>query len=203
MLPPEIIPMPHLEPVTLTGNHVRLEPLALRHLDDLCEVGLDPSIWTWNPQPLCSRSDMKAYIDSALKSQEEGVMLPFATIEQASGKAIGSTRYGAIQLAHKRLEIGWTWIAPAWQRTAINTEAKLLMLRHAFDTLGLNRVEWKTDAMNDRSRNAILRLGATFEGTFRSHMVVDGGRIRDTVYYSVIKEEWPTIERALIERLNR
>ena len=195
--------MARLSPVTLIGTHVRLEPLTLDHLDALCEVGFDPSIWTWNPSPIRNRSDMQAYIESALNAQVNGDMLPFATVEQSSGRPIGSTRYGQIAMEHKRLEIGWTWITPAWQRTAINTEAKLLMLRHAFDTLGCNRVEWKTDALNERSRNAILRLGAQFEGTHRSHMVVEGGRIRDTVYFSVIRSEWPSIEERLVEKLNR
>lgn len=195
--------MARLSPVALNGAHVRLEPLTLDHLDALCEVGFDPTIWTWNPSPIRNRNDMRAYIESALNAQSNGDMLPFATIEQTSGRPIGSTRYGQIAMEHKRLEIGWTWITPAWQRTAINTEAKLLMLRHAFDTLGCNRVEWKTDALNERSRNAILRLGAQFEGTHRSHMVVEGGRIRDTVYFSVIRSEWPSIEERLVEKLNR
>ena len=195
--------MKTVAPVVLSGAHVRLEPLSLEHVDALCDVGLDPSIWTWNPSPIRDRSEMQAYVESALQARNDGSMNPFATIEQQTGKVIGSTRYGAIALEHKRLEIGWTWIAPQWQRTAINTEAKLLMLRHAFGPLDCNRVEWKTDSLNERSRNAILRLGAQFEGTHRSHMLVADGRIRDTVYYSVIRSEWPAVEAGLVQKLNR
>jgi len=192
-----------LSPVTLEGKAVRLEPLSINHLDALCTVGLDPSIWSWNPSPIKDRADMQRYIESALAAQHRGEMLPFATIDQQSDTVVGSTRYGNITMGHKRLEIGWTWIAPTWQRTAINTEAKLLMLRHAFDTLGCNRVEWKTDALNERSRNAILRLGASFEGTLRSHMAAENGRLRDTVYFSVIRPEWPQIEAGLVQKLAR
>ena len=195
--------MKTISPVVLSGTHVRLEPLSLEHVDALCEVGLDPSIWTWNPAPIRNRDEMQAYVESALRAREDGSMFPFATVEVPTGKVIGSTRYGAIALEHKRLEIGWTWITPKWQRTAVNTEAKLLMLRHAFGPLDCNRVEWKTDALNERSRNAILRLSAQFEGTHRSHMLVADGRIRDTVYYSVIKSEWPSIEAGLVQKLNR
>ncbi len=195
--------MTPLSPVTLTGQFVRLEPLTEAHLDALWEVGKDPSIWTWNPSPIETREDMRRYIELALDAQARGDVLVFATVDLASNKVIGSTRYGAIDLSNKRLEIGWTWIAPAWQRTAINTEAKLLMMRNAFNSLQCNRIEWKTDSMNERSRNAILRLGATFEGTFRQHMVTASGRLRDTVYYSVVRNEWPEVEQELIRKLNR
>ena len=147
-----------LDPVTLTGKHVRLEPLTQDHLDAFCAVGLDESIWTWNCNPIRNRGDMQNYIQIALEARNKGNMMPFATIDLASGRVVGSTRFGAINLAHKRMEIGWTWIAPAWQRTSINTEAKLLMLRYAFNEIECNRVEWKTDALNERSRNAIIRL---------------------------------------------
>jgi len=195
--------MTSLSPVTLTGQFVRLEPLTEAHLEGLWSVGNDPSIWTWNPSPIETKEDMRRYIELALDAQAKGDVLVFATVDLASNKVIGSTRYGAIDLSNKRLEIGWTWIAPAWQRTAINTEAKLLMMRYAFNSLQCNRIEWKTDSMNERSRNAILRLGATFEGTFRQHMVTASGRLRDTVYYSVVRNEWPTIEAELIRKLNR
>ena len=195
--------MTSLSPVTLTGQFVRLEPLTEAHLEGLWSVGNDPSIWTWNPSPIETKEDMRRYIELALDAQAKGDVLVFATVDLASNKVIGSTRYGAIDLSNKRLEIGWTWIAPAWQRTAINTEAKLLMMRYAFNSLQCNRIEWKTDSMNERARNAILRLGATFEGTFRQHMVTASGRLRDTVYYSVVRNEWPTIEAELIRKLNR
>ncbi len=193
--------MLQLQPITLEGQHVILAPLTLGHVNSLCEVGLDPSIWEWNSAPVNDRKDMLAYVESALNSQERGDMLPFVTIEKNSGQVVGSTRYAAIDMVHKRLEIGWTWITPAWQRTFVNTEAKLLMLRYAFNTLGCNRVEWKTDALNTQSRNAILRLGAVFEGTFRQHMTTSTERLRDTVYYSVVKEEWAAVEHRLVQKL--
>jgi RimJ/RimL family protein N-acetyltransferase len=147
--------------------------------------------------------DMRAYIEEALLAQASGTALPFATVEQASGRVIGSTRYANIEATHRRLEIGWTWIAPRWQRTAVNTEAKYLMLRHAFETLGCQRVEFKTDSLNERSRNAILRLGAKEEGTFRNHMIAYTGRVRHSVYFSIIETEWPEVKARLEEKLAR
>jgi RimJ/RimL family protein N-acetyltransferase len=129
--------------------------------------------------------------------------MPFATIELASGRPIGSTRYGNVDLFNKRVEIGWTWVAPAWQRRAVNTEAKLLMLNHAFGRLGCNRVEFKTDSLNTQSRNALLGIGAVEEGTLRDHMVTESGRLRHSVYFSIIAPEWPAVRRRLEERLER
>jgi RimJ/RimL family protein N-acetyltransferase len=130
------------------------------------------------------------------------VSLPFAIVEKATGRAIGSTRYGNIDRTHHRVEIGWTWVAREWQRTAMNTEAKYLLLRHAFETLGCMRVELKTDSLNERSRAAILRIGAREEGTFRNHMITASGRIRHTVYFSIIDSEWPAVKVHLEARLN-
>lgn len=192
-----------MSPVTLEGERVRLEPLSLGHLDALAEVAFDPDLWTWSPTPIRSRDDLRRYVEAALDGQTAGTMLPFATVDLASGRVVGSTRFGNVAPEHRRVEIGWTWIAPPWQRTAINTEAKLLMLRHAFGPLGCDRVEWKTDALNARSRRAILRLGTVEEGTLRSHMVTASGRVRDTVYFSVTTEEWPTVEAGLVARLDR
>lgn len=192
-----------LDPVTLEGTVVRLEPLSMDHLDAFCNVGLIPEIWAHNAWPVRNRSDMKRYIQTALDGQENAQMLPFATVLQESGEVIGSTRFAAIDLFHKRMEIGWTWITPAWQRTAVNTEAKLLMLRYAFDRVGCNRVEWKTDELNQRSRNAILRLGAVYEGLHRAHMVREDGSLRNTVFFSVTRSEWPDIESRLVQKLNR
>lgn len=187
----------------LSGRYVRLEPLSLDHLDALCRIGLDDRIWKWNPKPVKSRNDMRAYIEEALAGSREGEMKPFAIIENDSGKPIGSTRYGAISFANCRLEIGWTWIGIDWQRTAVNTETKLLMLQYAFDSLGCNRVEFKTDCLNECSRKAILRLGARQEGIFRKHVVTASGRIRDTVYFSIIDSEWPGVRSSLISKLGR
>ena len=187
----------HVQPVTLEGSHVRLEPLSLDHHADLCAVGLEEELWRWIPNQVRTAADMRGYIELALRAQADSSALPFATIDRASGRAIGSTRYGNIDRANRRVEIGWTWIGRAWQRTAVNTEAKYLMLRHAFETLGANRVELKTDSLNERSRRAILRLGAVEEGTFRKHMVTESGRIRHTVYFSIIDEEWPAVKARL------
>jgi RimJ/RimL family protein N-acetyltransferase len=168
-------------PVVLEGRHVRLEPLSQAHHADLAAAGLDEELWRWIPVPVRTPEEMSAYVATALEEQARGVSLPFALIEKASGRAIGSTRYGNIDRAHHRVEIGWTWVAPPWQRTAVNTEAKYLLLRHAFETLGCIRVELKTDSLNERSRSAILRIGAREEGTFRNHMITSTGRIRHTV----------------------
>ncbi|MGB7925870.1 MAG: GNAT family protein [Pyrinomonadaceae bacterium] len=187
----------------LEGQHVRLEPLRLEHHARLCEVGLDEEIWRWTTSLIRTPEEMRAYIETALKEAAAGVALPFATIEKASGRVVGSTRFGNIDRLNRRVEIGWTWIGRDWQRTFVNTEAKYLMLRHAFETLNCLRVEFKTDALNERSRNAILRIGAREEGTFRNHMIAPNGRIRDSVYFSIIDSEWPTIKVALEEKLSR
>ena len=192
-----------VEPVTLVGTHVRLEPLMESHHAALSEVGLDSELWQWIPIRVTTPEEMRAYITNALREETEGKSLPFVTIEQASGKAIGSTRYMNIDVAHRRVEIGATWIAAPWQRTAVNTEAKYLMLRHAFETLGCVRVEMKTDALNTRSRNAILRIGALEEGILRRHIVTWSGRIRDSVYFSILDSEWPQVRAKLEARLKR
>ena len=146
---------------------------------------------------------MRTFVADALKAQDAGTALPFATIEKSSGKVIGSTRYGNIDRVHAGLEIGWTWLASPWRRTPINTEAKYLMLRHAFETLGCIRVAFKTDSLNDRSRTAILRIGATEEGIFRNHMITYSGRVRNTVYFSIINSEWPRVKSQLEEKLRQ
>lgn len=192
-----------VEPVTLTGSVVRLEPLGLAHLDGLADVGLDPVLWRWIPFPVRTRDDLRRYIEDALRDREAGRAMPFATIERASGRPIGSTRYGSIDLANRRVEIGWTWVAPAWQRSAVNTEAKLLMLEHAFERLGCIRVEFKTDALNAQSRSALLGIGATQEGILRQHMVTETPRLRDSVYFSILDAEWPAVKERLRARLNR
>ena len=190
-----------VEPVTLEGKHVRLEPLSLAHHAALCEAGLDEDLWRWIAAPVRTPEEMRAYIETALSEQAAGRALPFATIERASGRAIGSTRYGNIDRPNRRVEVGWTWIARPWQRTAVNSEAKYLMLRHAFETLGCIRVELKTDSLNQRSRKAILRIGAQEEGTFRNHMITASGRIRHTVYYSIVDSEWPAVKVSLEKKL--
>lgn len=190
-------------PITLEGEHVRLEPLSLDHLDGLCVAGLDPELWRWIPTRVGTADEMRAYVEKALRGQEEGTALPFALVERRSGAVVGSTRFANIDAVNKRVEIGWTWIARRWQRTPVNTETKYLLLRHAFDALGCLRVELKTDALNEASRKAILRLGAKQEGVFRSHVVVWDGRVRDTVYFSVIASEWPEVRRRFEAELLR
>jgi RimJ/RimL family protein N-acetyltransferase len=191
-----------ITPVTLEGRHERLEPLEKAHLAGLVEVGLDEELWRWIPVPVRTREEMAAYIETALKEQERGISLPFALVEQATGRAIGSTRYGNIDRTHHRVEIGWTWVARDWQRTAVNTEAKYLLLSHAFETLGCIRVELKTDSLNERSRAAILRIGAREEGIFRNHMITASGRIRHSVYFSIVDAEWPAVKARLETLLN-
>lgn len=188
---------------TLEGRIVRLEPLKISHLDALCDAGLYPDLWTHNAWPVRDRTGMAAYIRNALEGQQAGHMMPFVTTLAQTGEVVGSTRFGNMDLFHKRVEIGWTWITPAWQRTAVNTETKLLMLQYAFDELYCNRVEWKTDALNERSRNAILRLGATYEGLLRAHMVREDGSLRDTVYYSILRDEWPVVQKGLQDKLSQ
>jgi RimJ/RimL family protein N-acetyltransferase len=189
--------------VILEGARVRLEPLTLEHHAALCEVGLDPELWQWIPYRATTAEEMLGYIKSALKDQAAGTAQPFATVERSTGRVIGSTRYMNIDVTNRRREIGATWIAKPWQRTAINTEAKYLMLRHALETLGCIRVELKTDALNQKSRNAILRIGAKEEGTLRRHVVTWTGRVRDSVYFSVLDSEWPQVKAELEAKLTR
>lgn len=190
-----------IAPVVLAGRHIRLEPLTLEHLDGLCAAGLDDDLWRWIPIQVHTRDDMLSYIRTALQWQADGTALPFATIEQSTGRAIGSTRYMNIDKANRHVEIGSTWIGRPWQRTAVNTEAKYVMLRHAFEKLGCLRVELKTDALNERSRNAILRIGAMQEGVFRKHVICDSGRVRDSVWFSIVDTEWPSVKAALEAKL--
>ncbi len=195
-----VLPMV-VTPVTLEGQFVRLEPLSMAHHAALCAVGLDEDLWRWIPTPIRTPEDMRAYIDTALNLQAEGPVLPFATVDKTSNRVVGSTRFGSIDKVNHRVEIGWTWIGKSWQRTYVNTEAKYLMLRHAFETLGCIRVELKTDSLNERSRNAILRLGAKQEAIFRNHMITNGGRIRHSVYFSITDEEWPNVKANLEAKL--
>lgn len=194
---------PRLAPVVLEGRHVRLEPLTLDHLPDLEAIGLDPDIWRWMADKVGDPGELRRYVEQALAERERGSAMPFAIVERASGRAIGSTRYGSVTLEHRRVEIGWTWVGAPWQRSAVNTEAKLLLLTHAFETLGCLRVEFKTDVLNAQSRAALVRIGAREEGIMRSHMVCGDGRIRDSVYYSILASEWPGVRADLEGKLAR
>lgn len=190
-------PAPWVTPVVLTGQRVRLEPLSLDHLDDLVGVGLDASIWALTVARPTDPAGIEAWIRAALGAAASGTDLPFATIDLASGRAVGSTRFMSIVPDHRRLEIGWTWLGTAYQRTGANREAKLLQLVHAFEVLGANRVEFKTDARNEKSRRALLGIGATFEGVFRGHMIMPTGPLRDSAFYSVLADEWPEVKARL------
>ena len=186
-----------LAPVTLEGSRVRLEPLRADHLADLARVAFDPSIWRWTIARPIDEAGLSAWLDTALANASAGIERPFATIDLASGRAVGSTRFLNIVPEHKRLEIGWTWVGAAFQRTGINREAKLLQLTHAFETLGANRVEFKTHSQNERSRAALAGIGATFEGIFRNHMIMPDGTLRHSAYFSVIADEWPEVKARL------
>jgi RimJ/RimL family protein N-acetyltransferase len=183
-----------VQPVVLEGQRVRLEPLSRAHLHGLAQVAFDPSIWRWTLARPTDPDGLRDWIDAAVANLEAGTELPFATLDQATGRAIGSTRFMSIVPEHRRLEIGWTWLGLDFHRSGANREAKYLQLRHAFETLGANRVEFKTDAMNERANPALLGIGATFEGTFRDHMIMPEGRLRSSNYYSVIAPEWPDVK---------
>jgi len=186
-----------VEPVVLEGRIVRLEPLSRDHLDGLAEVALDPAIWQWTRARPTDRATLGEWLDAAVANAAAGTEVPFATIDRATGKPIGSTRFMSIVPEHRRLEVGWTWLGVASQLSGANREAKLLQMTHAFDVLGANRVEFKTDSLNEPARRALLGIGSTFEGIFRNHMIMPGGRLRHSAYYSVVAEEWPEVRARL------
>jgi RimJ/RimL family protein N-acetyltransferase len=200
-----IFPLNIVTPLTLEGSVVRLEPLRPEHAAVLFAAAKDArdDIFRWFPYAMSTPEDFERAVEKALDEQKRGESVPFATVERPSGRVIGSTRYMNIDRANLRVEIGSTWIAPAWQRTAVNTEAKYLMLKHAFEEWRCARVELKTDALNQRSRNAILRLGAKEEGTLRRHVVTWTGRMRDSVYFSILDSEWPEVKAVLESKLRR
>lgn len=183
--------------VPIEGASVRLEALSRDHHAPFCEVGLDEDLWRWTVSIVSTPADMAGYIDEALALRAGAAAFPLAVIDRASGRAAGSTRLGNLDGANRRLEIGWTWVARPWQRTRLNTETKYLLLRTAFEELGCIRVEFKTDVLNERSRAALARLGAQPEGVLRSHMITAAGRVRDTIYYSILDSEWPGVRRRL------
>ena len=190
-----------VEPVVLEGARIRMEPLRADHLADLSLVAFDLPLWQWTIMGAQDEDGLRRWVDAALANQEAGAERPFATIDLATGRAIGSSRYMSIVPEHRRLEIGWTWVASAYERTGVNREAKLLQLTHAFEVLGANRVEFKTHSRNVRSRTALAGIGATFEGVFRQHTIMPDGSLRDSAYFSVISPEWPAVKAALVEGL--
>ena len=189
--------------VVLEGERIRLEPLSRAHLDGLAEVAFDEALWRWTLARPTDVASLRSWLDTALAIADAGTELPFATIDRASGRPIGSSRFLSIVPEHRRLEIGWTWVAASWQRSGANREAKLLQLTHAFEVLDANRVEFKTDSLNKKSRAALLGIGATYEGILRNHMVMPDSRLRHSVYFSVISEDWPAVKAHLLRLLDR
>jgi RimJ/RimL family protein N-acetyltransferase len=183
-----------INPVVLEGRHVRLEPLSREHLDGIIAAGSFDEIWTWLSVRPEGRDGFALWIDTALAAADAGTELPFTTFDRASGEIIGCTRYLNIERASRRLEIGWTWITPRMQRSYVNTEAKYLQLRHCFEELGCRRVELKTDARNAKSRAAMLRIGAQFEGIARKQMLTFDGANRDNAWYAFIDDDWPAVK---------
>ena len=192
-----------LAPVTLTGKHVRLEPLAFEHHDDLVESVRDGELWNLWYTSIPTPDKVRAEIERRLGLQDKGSMLPFAVVELASGRAVGMTTYMDIDAANRRVEIGSTWYRQRVWRTALNTECKLLLLRHAFEELSCVAVEFRTHFMNQRSRRAIERLGAKLDGILRNHRFQPNGTLRDTCVYSIIATEWPSVRAHLIHQLQR
>ena len=190
---------------TLEGAQVRLEPLRPDHAPVLWEIAKDHlgDLFRWIPYKLESLAEFQEFNARVLDEQARGLSVPFATFQREPNQIVGTTRYMNMDLANRKVEIGSTWIAPQWQRTVINTEAKYLMLRHAFEVWNCVRVELKTDALNQRSRNAILRLGAKEEGTLRKHLLTWNGRQRDSVYFSILDTEWPQVKAQLESKLRR
>jgi RimJ/RimL family protein N-acetyltransferase len=192
-----------VRPVVLEGERIRLEPLSRAHLDGLAEVAFDDALWRWTLARPTDVAALRTWLETALANADAGTEVPFATVDLASGRPIGSSRFLSIVPEHRRLEIGWTWVAAPWQRSGANREAKLLQLTHAFDVLDANRVEFKTDSLNEKSRAALLGIGATYEGIFRNHMVMPDGRLRHSAYFSVTRDDWPSVKRHLLRSLQR
>lgn len=186
----------------LTGRYVRLEPLSTEHVEGLFEASKDPGVWTWlNERQPATAGDMRALVDQALALYERRFRLPWAQIDVATGEVAGTTSYYEVVPSHRTLCIGYTWLGSRWHRSGVNTEAKLLLMGRAFDDLGAIRVGWHTNARNERSRAAIERLGASFEGIHRKHRIREDGSIRDTAAYGMTDDDWPAAAEALQARL--
>ena len=190
-----------LGPVVLEGRHVRLEPLRRDHAGDLMAAAADPLVWRWLPEKVESRLELDRWLEAALGAQAAGAEHPFAVVDLSSGRAVGSTRFMDVSAAHRGVEVGWTWYASETWGTAINPEAKLLLLAHAFERWGAIRLYLKTDSLNLRSRAAILKLGASYEGDLRNHRIRPDGSYRHSSYYSILDTEWPAVKLGLERRL--
>jgi N-acetyltransferase len=190
-----------LGPLTLSGRSVRLEPLTPAHAQELLAAAAAPEIWRWLPERIETAGQMAGWIDAALQAQAAGLEYPFAVVDLASGKAVGSTRYMDVSETHRGVEVGWTWYRREDWGSRVNPEAKLLLLTHAFEDWGAIRLYLKTDSLNERSRAAILKLGASYEGDLRNHRIRADGSFRHSSYYSILDSEWPAVKRGLEERL--
>lgn len=186
-----------ITPVTLQGKLVRLEPLRERHTHGIWEAGQFEEIWTYMKDRIVRLDDARQFVEQALEHEEKGTELPFAIVREQDGKVIGSTRFLNISRQDRGLEIGSTWLTPSVWKTLVNTECKWLLLRHCFEELGCIRVQLKTDSRNENSQRAIARIGGTREGVLRNHMVLPNGYIRDSVYFSIVDREWPSVDAKL------
>jgi RimJ/RimL family protein N-acetyltransferase len=193
--------MAPITPVTLTGRHIRLEPMTRAHLDALAAIAFEGDLFRWYTITMRTRDELAEWLEVALAAHAAGTALPFVTVHLGDNRIVGATRYLNSSQRDGRYEIGSTWVAKPWQRTPVNTEAKYLMLRHAFEGMGAHRVEFKTHVNNVQSRRAIERIGGTFEGIHRKHMLMTDGSMRDSVWYSIIDDEWPTVKARLESRL--
>lgn len=189
-------------PITLHGNLIRLEPLCMDHHAGLCKAVADGELWNLTVTLIPAPADMALWLDEALSAWAEGRELPFAIVWNETGEVVGTTRICSIDREHRRAEIGRTWVALRWQRTPVNTEAKFLLLRHAFEHMQCLRVEFITDVLNEASQNALARVGAKVEGILRNHMIMRGGRCRDSYILSIICSEWPVVKANLLHLLH-
>ncbi|CAM4005751.1 GNAT family N-acetyltransferase [Mesobacillus thioparans] len=185
----------------LEGETVRLIIMERDQLDELWEAGKNQSIWEFTASKIQSKEEMKRVIEAAVTETAKGTQIPFAVVEKKTGKIIGSSRYLDFSMANKSLEIGWTWYNPDYWRTRVNTETKFLMLQYAFEKVDMNRVQFCTDSRNVRSQKAISRLGAKKEGVLRKHRIISDGYVRDTVVFSIIKEEWEGLKPLLRDKM--
>jgi len=188
---------PFITPICLENHIALIKPLEEAYFDKLIRIAEEPQLWEMSPRTMDTEADILAYLREAMTEKEKNISIPFVIIDKRSNEVAGSTRYSNLFPAHKRLEIGWTWIGTRFQGTGLNRAVKFELLQYGFETLGLNRIELKTDARNAQSRAAMKKIGAREEGIFRQHMVTATGRIRDTVYLSMLKEEWPEIKETI------
>ena len=194
----------HLQPVVLENSCIKIVPMKIQHIEELFQAGNDPDIWQWTTFPYClTKKNTTDWVNACLNNIELGIQQPFVIINKTTNKVVGSTSYLNIFLEHKSIEIGFTFLTPSAQRTHINKQCKLLLLTHAFETLGMNRVALQTHELNEKSRNAILGIGATFEGTQRNCRIQHDGTIRSSAFFSIIKPEWPLVKADLIQKIKQ